>query len=266
VGNSVGDIYGDVWIDVDVAGDTIVPGTEGYYVLLHEFGHAMGLGHPALPYTEDNRQYTVMDYVPHPTMSGDVTGYQLYDIAALQYLYGANIDNAATDDVYAFGDFDGAIKTIWDGGGHDSFDMSAATYAVQIDLRDGAFSTVAGAGSNNVAIAYDTVIEDAVGGSYDDRLTGNDVANVLNGGGGDDRLTGGAGADTFVFDANWGRDVIVDFNSGEDLLDFRGSGTTFADLVVISDGADTQIAFNDSLVTLLGVGQVTQGDFYWDLA
>jgi len=266
VGNSVGDVHGDVWIDADVAGGTFLPGTQGYYVLLHEIGHAMGLDHPALPAGEENRQYTVMDYSAHPSMTGDVTGYQLYDIAALQYLYGAGSDAVTADDVYGFSALDGVIKTIWDGGGQDSIDLSAATYAVDIDLREGAFSTVAGEGSDNLAIAYGSVIEDAVGGAYNDTLTGNDVANILDGAGGDDVLTGGAGADIFVFQGGWGRDVVADFTSGQDILDFRNSGATFADLIVTTDGADTQIAFNDNLVTLAGVDGVTQADFLRDLA
>ncbi len=64
------------------------------------------------------------------------------------------------------------------------------TYAVDLDLAGGAFSTVAATGSNNLAIAFGTVIEDAIGGGYNDRIVGNEAANRLSGGGGDDVLTG----------------------------------------------------------------------------
>lgn len=254
-GTAVGTVDSDVWIDVDVAGNSFVPGTKGYYVLLHEIGHAIGLQHPSLPVMEDNRQYTVMDYTRHPTMSGDVTGYQIYDIAALQYLYGANKGDTSGNDVYAFRDLDGKIVTIRDGGGHDTLDLSAATYAVHADLRPGAFSTISGSGSNNVAIAFDTMIENVIGGAHADTLIGNSGDNVL---------TGGAGADIFGFGQDWGRDVIKDFRSGEDRLDFRDSGATSRDLAISSDGTDTQIVFGDDQVTLLGVKQVAQSDFYWD--
>lgn len=82
--------------------------------------------------------------------------------------------------------------------------------------------------SRNISIAYNTVIENAVGGESRDYLVGNDVANmlkgnggddVLNGLGGDDELWGGAGADTFVFFDNSGRDTIRDFLSGTDKID-----------------------------------------------
>ena len=47
-----------------------------------------------------------------------------------------------------------------------------------------------------LAIAYDVTIENAVGGSNDDRIIGNQVANTLIGGTGDDTLTGESGNDT----------------------------------------------------------------------
>lgn len=83
---------------------------------------------------------------------------------------------------------------------------------------------------NNISIAYNTVIENAIGGAARDYLVGNDVDNilkgnggddVLNGLGGDDQLWGGAGADTFCFFDNSGRDVIRDFLSGTDKIDLR---------------------------------------------
>lgn len=63
-------------------------------------------------------------------------------------------------------------------------------------------------------------IENVVGSDDGDVIVGSDQTNVLNGGagddlisgeGGDDILIGGAGADTFTFGANFGTDVIQDF-------------------------------------------------------
>ncbi|MBL8562651.1 MAG: M10 family metallopeptidase C-terminal domain-containing protein [Gemmobacter sp.] len=72
------------------------------------------------------------------------------------------------------------------------------------------------------------------GGGGDDRLqggTGRDVLNgdagddVLLGGWGSDLLTGGAGADRFVFTpGQGGRDIITDFQRGEDRIDLSGLG------------------------------------------
>lgn len=51
---------------------------------------------------------------------------------------------------------------------------------------------------DTVAIAAGVIIENAIGGSGDDRLMGNDAANILRGGGGADELSGGGGSDTLV--------------------------------------------------------------------
>ena len=40
------------------------------------------------------------------------------------------------------------------------------------------------------------------------------------------------GTDTVSFDANWGHDTIADFIQGDDVLDFSGSGLTYADLTI----------------------------------
>lgn len=79
----------------------------------------------------------------------------------------------------------------------------------------------------NISIAYNTVIENAVGGSARDYLVGNHVGNVLsglggadvlNGLGGNDTLIGGAGADQFRFTELGGTDVIADFEKGIDQI------------------------------------------------
>jgi serralysin len=95
---------------------------------------------------------------------------------------------------------------------------------------------------DNIAIAYGTTIENAIGGSGNDRIIGNNVTNVLKGGDGADTLSGGDGVDalyggaaddvflieknaTLVGSKGLSIDVIMDFDqkSGE-LLDFRGLG------------------------------------------
>ena len=66
--------------------------------------------------------------------------------------------------------------------------------ASRIDLRPGAYSS-GNAMTNNLAIAYGTTIENAVGGSGNDRIMGNAVGNVLSGGSGADTLAGGDALD-----------------------------------------------------------------------
>ena len=68
---------------------------------------------------------------------------------------------------------------------------------------------------NNIGIAYGAVIENAVGGSGDDRINGNQVDNLL---------TGGEGADTFIFVADGSIDTITDFQTGVDKIDLTELG------------------------------------------
>jgi Ca2+-binding RTX toxin-like protein len=241
-----------------------VPGEGGYKTILHELGHAMGLKHPhdgavTLPAAEDSREYTVMSYKVHPDMRGiEPQTYQLYDVAALQYLYGANYGHNAGDTLY---DLDGAndlIMTLWDGGGHDGLDASGETSRVILDLRPGSLSSVGLArnywpAEDNIAIAFGTLIEDAIGGAGHDVLIGNDEANRLEGGAGDDRLTGGAGADHFVFGPGWDHDIVSEFEPGQDLLDFRPAGLGPADLTVDDGAAGAEIVAGANRVLLAGI-------------
>jgi serralysin len=79
----------------------------------------------------------------------------------------------------------------------------------------------------NISIAYNTIIENANGGSARDYLVGNHVSNILNGNdgndvlnglGGDDLVSGGNGADEFRFTETGGNDRIADFASGIDRI------------------------------------------------
>jgi serralysin len=239
----------------------------GGQVLIHEIGHALGLGHPgdynagngsptyanSASYYEDTRQYSVMSYWSETNTGGDNGGFYaaaplLDDIAAIQRLYGANTTTRAGDTVYGFSSNTGRdyytatssgaalIFAAWDTGGNDTFDFSLYTRAQLIDLNDGNFSNVGGL-TGNVAIAQGVTIENARGGSAADRIIGNEVANqlsgnagddVLIGGGGADTLAGGSGADTFVFTA------IGDSTSGarDRITDFTG-GSDRIDLSAI---------------------------------
>jgi VCBS repeat-containing protein len=263
-GSGIGSRAGDVWINTKFWSYTNSPaeGNYGWMILEHEIGHAVGLDHvDTLSGAEDSRAYTVMSYNQSAYTGGlEPATMQLYDVAAIQHIYGANTGHATGNTLYTFGSK--RVETVWDADGVDTFDGSGLSGALTFDLRPGAFSSVAGA-SRNLSIAIGTVIENAKGGSGNDTLIGNGVSNVLAGGAGDDNLTGGAGGDTFAFGLNWGRDVVTDFTRGSDLLDLRDTGLGFANLAVTSSGGNTIVAHGADQITLNGVDHVTVDDFWF---
>ena len=122
----------------------LVEGHADYKMVLHEFGHVMGLDDVdtvASGYTIDT---TAMSYTDgkYATSSRLPATPMIYDIAAAQYLYGAN-RSVTTDTTYnqAQGLIDGSNKavTIWDAGGVDTIDaqwLQSGQNAL-IDLRGG---------------------------------------------------------------------------------------------------------------------------------
>src|SRR5262249_46330339 len=78
----------------------------------------------------------------HYQYVGDATPMVL-DIAAIQARYGADPTTATGNDVYAFTDNQIYYQAIYDAGGTDTFDLSAVTRGSTVDLRPGAYSSIA---------------------------------------------------------------------------------------------------------------------------
>ena len=149
-------------------------GTYGWQTLIHELGHAMGLKHPRaynagggstpgpyLPKSLDNRSMSIMSYNNSTastlvTLSGSSTEtsyslrtstaastpstYQLFDIAALQYLYGANTSkqpsSLTVNDAYS------QFETLWAPQGVE-LNAASTTRSNLFDLRAGGYSSIA---------------------------------------------------------------------------------------------------------------------------
>jgi serralysin len=204
----VGQTIKNVEVQISSREPTLAQGSIGYLILLHEIGHALGLKHsgnygdgdngPFLSAAEDNYRASVMSYNPDGIASAfnPPTTPMLYDIAAIQALYGANTSYKDGNTTYRLTP-DTNVQTLWDGGGTDL--LSAANYSgregVRLDLNAGLehYSKV---GANYTWIAFNANIENAEGSNSTDNIAGNELGNVLYGRGGADTMDAGAGNDT----------------------------------------------------------------------
>ncbi|NVO54718.1 matrixin family metalloprotease [Rhodobacteraceae bacterium B1Z28] len=251
------------------------PGGYFFTTLLHELGHALGLGHPhdtSLGTTVMNGVtsefnsfgagnlnqgiFTVMSYndgwtdanglLPLDAKWGGSTGLGALDIAALQAMYGANTSNNGGTNSYNLASYNTSgvgYQAIWDTGGIDTIRHTGSGGA-QIDLRPASldYSVLGGGGVSYVygvqggfTIAHGVVIENASGGSGNDTIAGNTAENVLNGNGGHDLI--------YSF-SNGSNNNTVNGGQGNDTIHVaNGAG---ADTVNGNEGNDLAIVNNNA--------------------
>jgi serralysin len=218
---------------------------------VHEFGHALGLGHLGnynlntgdARFTNDNYQQSIMSYIPQDQSDATdasfafPTGPMMADIAAIQSLYGSSAATSGDTTWGQGGAMSRHFATLYAGvddgddsteeaapiafglfeaagGGTDTIDLSPSTTHDQLDLNGGSFSNIGGL-TGNLAIAEGSEFENATMGSGRDTVVGNGLDNTLWGQEGNDRLYGESGEDRLL--GGDGNDRLYG-GSGEDRL------------------------------------------------
>ena len=285
-------------------------GTDGFNTIMHELGHAVGLKHghyeikaadesdqsAGLPFhynvvlspQYNDNEYSVMTYASYlgsfinpsaPSTTEAQPGsspqsYMMFDIAALQVMYGANFDKVGARNTYRW-DSNGAetindtvapytgvssekkiFTTIWTQGAAATYDLHNFAQNQVDDLRPGGylkFSDTQIAELNNASTdpaynahgnVYNALLYHGDMRSEIANLTTGDGNDTLIGNDRDNKLSGGAGVDTIS--TNGGNDMVHG-GAGADLITF-GSG----DSVLQDSWAD----LNGDVVNNFGSGAI----------
>jgi len=213
-------------------------GAFNWSLMIHEILHSLGLKHPGnynagepasvvpgnyLIKTEDNPNNSILSYIDNPQGLQRID-LGLYDMLAMNYLYGAKAFRAGSDqyvfsnsaanqvaassatnlsnNVVLMPDTGRFLQLINDTGGDNLLNFQFMTAGVTVNLGQGQSSSAGfladgdTAALDNIQIAFGTEINTVFGSKFNDRLTGNLSANLLEGGQGNDTIDGGLGIDT----------------------------------------------------------------------
>ncbi|WP_127560698.1 Hint domain-containing protein [Nioella ostreopsis] len=246
-------------------------------------------------YLNDSWQATVMSYFSqneNPTISSNfafASTLMMADILAIQDLYGTGVTTNAGDTVYGFnsnvsgylGDLFGQITgedaldtsiyagnyvmyTMYDTGGEDTLDMSGSSLNQRVNMNDETYSDLSGR-IGNFSIARGTGLENYIGSSGSDDVTGNELANEISGNDGNDSLSGGAGADTL--DGGDGNDTLTG-GADADLFASTGFGTGDTDRITDFNGAEDVVDLSSFFADISDVAAAAtdvSGDLHIDL-
>lgn len=194
----------------------------------------------------------------------------LNDVMAIQAMYGAATTTRSDNTVYGFGsNISGAtaaifdfvknpnpVLTIFDSGGIDTLNCSGWSSDSTLYLESGQYSSC-NQMRNNLVIAYNTVIENAIGGGGNDFLSGNAASNRLEGGSGNDTLSGGDGSDTVQ--GGSGNDVLYG-GDGSDVALYAGNAANYTLSFNATTGSWSVTSAAEGSDTLNGVEFLQFGD------
>ena len=206
----------------------------------------------------DALKYSIMSYKDHvgDLNDGLGSGYfpttpMLYDVLAMQRLYGANWNYNSGNNTYSWTPGAQIFECIWDGGGTDTLSAANQTQSVDLHLTSGVFNTIGSSMWNenawvrdNLVIAYNCLIENATGSAHDDGIYGNTFGNVLSGGAGNDTMRGSEWADHRVFDS----DVMYGGDGNDFMGGHNGNDSMYGDAgndSVIGDAGDDYLRGGD---------------------
>jgi hypothetical protein len=246
-------------------------GTDDFATIVHEMGHAFGLKHGhdaslngALAPQFNDSEFSVMTYASYlganterataPVPGSAPQSFMMFDIAALQALYGANFSKAGTAALYTWDPVSGQesingqpapdtgasstgkiFSTVWTMGAVTTYDLSGFGGNQTDDLRPGHWLTFSqgqladlnsqapgtsqARGNIYNALLYHhdlrSEVDNLITGGGNDTIWGNDVDNVLKAGAGRDTIHAGTGDDTI----SGGPDPDkVYFGPGHDIL------------------------------------------------
>ena len=239
---------GDIYVNINSSANSISYelGSAGWFLILHEIGHTLGLKHPhddggtgrptfsqlgwssldidlmTMMSYEDDYDFNLTAFDPATPM--------ILDVLALQYLYGKNMLTNAGDSRFILTNTN-FYATLWDASGSDVIDQSGASEGWYIVLPDIYLSSLVDTKAGyaipmaSVNLTSPTSLywlagdfENVIGSAYSDHIYLNSMNNVVDGGGGLDTVFLNASRSQCTITFSSGQCIITSLDGGTDIL------------------------------------------------